>query len=157
ADAALQALGERVPDLILTPALLPPRDETVLNDRLRALERAALFVQTLTVPMLAAPTTRKRGGGMLSALRRDKSKKAVAEGCDPAVFAEQCAEYLDRGAAERESHAHAAAHVAEARTEAPKSTGSDFDGPFVLRDFYVKSTDTPVAGETAPAEPPPST
>src|SRR5436309_9871387 len=98
ADAALQALGERVPDLILTPALLPPRDETVLNDRLRALERAALFVQTLTVPMLAAPTTRKRGGGMLSALRRDKSKKAVAEGCDPAVFAEQCAEYLDRGA-----------------------------------------------------------
>ena len=36
AARALAALGDRVPDLILTSALLSPTDEVVLGERLRA-------------------------------------------------------------------------------------------------------------------------
>jgi hypothetical protein len=108
AVAALKAIADRVPDLILTPALFSPRDEAVLNERLRALERAAQFVQTLTIPMLAAPAARDRGRSMLSVLRREKATHTIADGCDPTVFANQCREYLERSATEREHHAYAA-------------------------------------------------
>jgi hypothetical protein len=40
-------------------------------------------------------------GGMLSVLRRGKTKAAEPDGCDPAVFAEQIASYLERAAQER--------------------------------------------------------
>ena len=107
AATALHALGDRVPDLILTTPLLSPKDEAALNERLHALGGAASYVQTLTIPMLAAAPARKRSGGMLSVLRRHKSKKIVLEGCDPADFAQQCAEYLERAGAERALRAHA--------------------------------------------------
>ena len=104
ADRALAALGERVPDLVLTAALLSPKDEAALGQRLRELNGVAAHVQTLTIPMLASSRGRgdRSGGGLLSALRRDKPKTATLEGCDPAVFAEQCKEYLERAASERE-------------------------------------------------------
>jgi hypothetical protein len=38
---------------------------------------------------------------MLSALRREKPQASEVDGCDPAVFAEQCATYLERAIAER--------------------------------------------------------
>jgi hypothetical protein len=102
AERALAALGDRVPDLILTSALLLPKDEIALHERLRSLAGAASHVQTLTIPMLAAPQQTKSVGGMLSSLRRGRSQKAnPTEGCDPAMFAEQCAEYLERARAER--------------------------------------------------------
>jgi hypothetical protein len=103
AERALAALGDRVPDLILTSALLSRTDEVVLGDRLRALNSAAAHVQTLTIPVLAGPRQRsRRAGGMLSALRFSKPKEDEApDGCDPTVFASQCAEYLERAAAER--------------------------------------------------------
>ena len=41
AERALAALGQRVPDLILTSALLSPKDENALGERLRALDGAA--------------------------------------------------------------------------------------------------------------------
>jgi hypothetical protein len=105
AERALAALGDRIPDLILTSALLLPKDEMALHERLRSLAGAASHVQTLTIPVLAAPQQSKSVGGMLSSLRRGKSKKAnPTEGCDPAVFAEQCAEYLERARAERAAH-----------------------------------------------------
>src|SRR5204862_1831257 len=84
ADRALAALGERVPDLILTAALLSPKDEAAIAERLRALESAAAHVHTLTIPVLAAPRSRPRIGGMLSALRRDKQPASEPDGCDPA-------------------------------------------------------------------------
>src|SRR5262252_5157151 len=90
AERALAALGQRVPDLILTSALLSPKDENALGERLRALDGAAAHVQTLTIPVLASASGRgsSRAAGMLSALRRDKGKPAVShDGCDPAVFA----------------------------------------------------------------------
>ena len=40
-------------------------------------------------------------GGVLSVLRRGKSRSAEPDGCDPAVFAEQIASYLERLAQER--------------------------------------------------------
>src|SRR5262249_9918294 len=102
ADRALSALGDRVPDLVLTAALLSPKDEAALGQRLRQLNGVAAHVQMLTIPVLA-PTRNgdDRSGGILSALRRDKPKSAATpEGCDPEVFAEQCREYLQRAATE---------------------------------------------------------
>jgi hypothetical protein len=101
AERALAALGDRVPDLILTAALLSPKDEAALGDRLRALDSAAAHIPTITIPVLAAPRSRPRLGGMLSALRREKPQASEVDGCDPAVFAEQCATYLERAIAER--------------------------------------------------------
>jgi hypothetical protein len=102
ADRALAALGDRVPDLVLTSALLSPKDESMLSDRLRALDGHAAHVQTLTIPVLATHSSHGggRASGVLAALRREKSRSA-GQGCDPAVFAEQCKDYLDRGAVER--------------------------------------------------------
>jgi hypothetical protein len=106
AERALAALGDRVPDLILTTALLSPRDENALAERLRKLDGTAAHVQTLTIPMLASPHSQSSGsrGGVLSALIGDRPSSSLVEGCDPAVFAEQCAAYLERAAAERASH-----------------------------------------------------
>jgi hypothetical protein len=101
AERALAVLGDRVPDLILTAALLSPKDEAALADRLRALDSAAAHIHTITIPVLAAPRSRPRLGGMLSALRREKPQASEVDGCDPAVFAEQCATYLEQAIAER--------------------------------------------------------
>jgi hypothetical protein len=125
AERALAALGPRVPDLILTSALLSPKDENALGERLRALDGAAAHVQTLTIPVLASGSGRGNSrGGVLSALRRDKGKSlGTTEGCDPGVFAEQCKEYLERAESERAAFAERAAAAAldaqaEASTEA---------------------------------------
>ena len=103
AEAALAALGDRVPDLVLTGAFLSPRDESALAERLRALDSAAAHVQTLTIPVLDAPREPANvARGMLSALLRDRgNSQAAPDGCDPAVFADQCAAYLERAASER--------------------------------------------------------
>ena len=122
AEPALEALGDRVPDLILTSALLSTKDETMLGDRLRQLDGAAAHVQTLTIPVLATPQPRSMPGrGVLSALLGDRpSSPAAPDGCDPGVFAEQCKAYLERAAAERDEH-----HAVETRVEVeppPKAT-----------------------------------
>src|SRR5581483_5293289 len=81
AERALSALGDRVPDLVLTSALLSPKDETALGERLRALDGHAAHVQTLTIPVLASPSrsAASRAGGVLSALRRDNSKPSAPD------------------------------------------------------------------------------
>src|SRR5262245_43248705 len=120
AERALKELGDRIPDLILTSALLSPTDEVVLGDRLRKLNGVAAHVQTLTIPVLAGPSprTRSRAGGMLSALRRGKSQEdATPDGCDPSVFAAQCAEYLERAVAEQRITADQRKPVVEVRIE----------------------------------------
>jgi hypothetical protein len=131
AERALAALGDRVPDLILTAALLSPKDEAALADRLRALDSAAAHIPTITIPVLAAPRSRPRLGGMLSALRREKPQASEVDGCDPAVFAEQCATYLERAIAERKEAAStdeapgAEEPVPAAQAAAPISDASD--------------------------------
>ena len=105
AERAFAALGTRIPDLILTSALLSPTDEVILGERLRAFDGAAAHVQTLTIPMFArAGSGAGPRGGVLSALRRGKAQSAP-DGCDPAVFAAQCAEYIERVRAERQMYA----------------------------------------------------
>src|SRR5262245_66661348 len=93
AETALAQLGGRVPDLILTSALLSAKDETALADWLRTLNGAAAHVQTLTIPMLEAPAQRqspsRTGIFSLAALNDRVSSPAAPDGCDPAVFAEQ--------------------------------------------------------------------
>jgi hypothetical protein len=107
AERGLTALGDRVPDLILTSALLSPKDEILLDKRLHALNSAASHIQTLTIPMLGSPKPEKNGGGMLSAFGLGRSRAIIPDGCDPAVFADRCAEYLERARAERVRYATA--------------------------------------------------
>ena len=152
ADRALAALGDRVPDLILTTALLSPKDEVALGERLRKLDGHAAHVQTLTIPMLAAPRSQSSSGsrgGVLSALMGDRPQSSMIEGCDPAVFAEQCAAYLERAAAEQASHAH----LTDEHFEEPAPVIED---PRVaaepeLDDFNSAKPVTPVASDPLPA------
>src|SRR5262245_46517215 len=129
AGPALAALGDRVPDLILLSALLPARDEAAVAERLRV-DPAAAHVQTLTIPWLATPEPPlAMGRSVLSALIGDRSSEEEQGGCDPAIFAEQCAAYLERAVSEREQRgliasmgrADAAdkAVVAVAKTDSP--------------------------------------
>ena len=107
AERALRALGNRVPDLILTPPLLSPRDDAAITDRLRELGTAATFVQTLTIPALAtaqAEAASSRARGLLSALRRQKAPAPAPNGCAPDVFADQIAVYLERALEARTAH-----------------------------------------------------
>src|SRR5687768_4932561 len=95
-EHALEGIGNRIPDLILSPLLLSQQDEVALTNRLRELGTAAAHVQTLSIPILATPGAKSRG--KLSMLRKGKKGSA---GCAPEVFGEQLAEYLERAAAER--------------------------------------------------------
>ena len=100
AERALAAISKRVPDLILTSRLLSPKDESLLDVRLRELDAAGSKVQTLMIPMLASGKDGGKKAGLLNKFRRI-SDGDMSDGCDPAVFAEQIAEYLDRSAADR--------------------------------------------------------
>src|SRR4051794_30718561 len=111
-EQALDAIGSRVPDLVLVPALLSPQDDAALAAALRVIAAAAR-VQMLTIPVLGGPRREAAAGGVLSALRRGKPKAAEPDGCDPAVFAEQIASYLERAAQERPKAAETAHEAAE--------------------------------------------
>src|SRR5262252_5866613 len=90
-ELALAQIGNRVPDLILVPALLSPQDDAALAAALRVIASAA-HVQMLTTPMFASAKP-EPSRGVLSAFRRSKAK-AAPDGCDPAEFAEQISSYL---------------------------------------------------------------
>ncbi len=126
AERALAALGDRIPDLILTPALLPPQDDAALAERLRELDERAAHVQTLTIPLLAAPGLSSPARGMLAALRRERPGSS-ADGCDPAVFAEQITAYLERAAIERQEHhrTHDGEPIAVSRHAAVEGDAAD--------------------------------
>jgi hypothetical protein len=99
-EGALDAIGNRVPDLVLVPALLSPQDDAALAAALRVIAAAA-HVRTLTIPVLASGTTRATPGGMLAKWRRIRAASPEPDGCDPAVFGEQISAYLQEAAAER--------------------------------------------------------
>jgi CheY-like chemotaxis protein len=130
-DRALAMLDEQTPDLVLTSLLLSPKDEAALGARLRELDANGTRVQTLNIPMLASASRRARQSesGLLKRLRRSKKSASEPEGCDPAVFAEQIAEYLERGAADRETESYRAAAAADARmrleASAPRAVTPD--------------------------------
>jgi hypothetical protein len=99
-EGALDAIGNRVPDMVLVPALLSPQDDAALAAALRVIAAAA-NVRTLTIPVLANGTKRTKPGGMLAKWRRGRAESPAPDGCDPSVFAEQINAYLREAAAER--------------------------------------------------------
>jgi hypothetical protein len=124
AEGAVAAIAQRVPDLILTPRLLSPRDEAILDGRLRELDAAGRHVQTLMIPLLGSPNRKagKKENGLLNRLRWTTGDDA-ANGCDPALFAAEIAQYLERAAADRpargahdEDHAEQVPPAVEAQT-----------------------------------------
>ena len=120
AAAALSALGDRIPDVVLTPALFGLRDEAALTERLRHLGNDASHVQTLAIPILAS-SSRGPHGGLLG---RKKEKGDAEVGCDPAVFADQIKIYLQRAAVERRAQASESAARTMATTPAADAATS---------------------------------
>jgi CheY-like chemotaxis protein len=117
--AALAALGKRIPDLILTPALLPPKDEAVLTGWLRKMGDAASHVQTLAIPILAEPVKAGKEQSSSSIFGRLRDQQPdTASGCDPKVFGDQVKVYLDRAALDRPHQ--------ESEPEAPVDAGMAF-------------------------------
>src|ERR1700757_1870300 len=81
-EGALDAIGNRVPDLVLVPALLSPQDDAALAAALRVIAAAAR-VRTLTIPVFASGSAHSdSGGGFLARFRR--RTEATSVGCDPA-------------------------------------------------------------------------
>jgi hypothetical protein len=116
AEQALHAIGDRVPDLVLVPALLAPQDDATLAGALRVIAAAAR-IQMLTIPVLAATSRKKQPQGVLAKWRRLRAEPAASGGCDPAMFGDQIAAYLAEAAAERA--VNESARVAAAPAEAP--------------------------------------
>jgi hypothetical protein len=101
-DAAVSAIAAQIPDVILVTALLSPRDEEELVNYLRTLDGAG-HLQTYTIPQLAAPAPETdHKTGFFGKFKRRKEVEQPIHGCDPALFAEQLRNFLDR-AAERKS------------------------------------------------------
>ena len=95
AGEALQALGDRVPDLILTSPLLSPFDEGVLAEYLREIGTAGAHVQTLRIPVLGVA---KPEGRSLFSFGRKRKADSAPDGCDPSFFVDEIAVYLARAA-----------------------------------------------------------
>jgi len=138
-EGALDAIGSRVPDLVLVPALLSPQDDAALAAALRVIAAAA-HVRTLTIPVFANGSTNADGGGGLFArFRRGKAETPSSVGCDPAVFAEQINEYLREAAEERAEHdggetpAVASPDIVALAVEAPA------DEPPVIESSFIQS------------------
>jgi hypothetical protein len=124
-ERALDAIGDRVPDLVLVPALLSPQDDAALAAALRVIAAAA-NVRTLTIPVLASGAPRKASRAVLGRWRKTPASTAP-EGCDPAVFAEQVSTYLAETIAERAAHEPDPATYERATETAPFVPNFVFD------------------------------
>ena len=110
-DAAVAAVNDRLPDVILLTALLSPRDEAEIISHLRTLSGVE-HVQTHTIPQLASSTPdgepASPQSGLLGKLRRKKASEPIP-GCDPSAFADEISTFIAR-AAEMKVIAAAAPH-----------------------------------------------
>ena len=126
-DAAVTALDQRLPDLVLVGALLSSRDEDALIAHLRTLPDAG-HLQTLTIPQLrqAASRDARRGLAIFGRRKRRRSDDA-AGGCDPTQFGDEVAAYLARACevkAEIEQHKAAASAPEPPVADRPEPVGS---------------------------------
>jgi CheY-like chemotaxis protein len=125
ADSALTVMAKRVPNLLLTSLLLPPRDEARIADRLREMDTAGTYVQTLVIPVFASATKRSSGSkGNLTRIWKSRPKNSTPDGCAPEVFAAQISEYLQRAAADN------AARAGAARVNLGRAAATDQLDPF---------------------------
>lgn len=92
-ERALPAIGNRVPDLILVPALLSPEDDASLKFVLRVVAGAS-HVQVVTTPLFATADRKPAFSGMLPRFFRGR-RADVRDGCDPDEFARHVASYLE--------------------------------------------------------------
>jgi hypothetical protein len=92
-EAALPAIGNRVPDLILVPALLSPEDDAALKFVLRAISHGS-HVQVLTTPLFAGARPESPSRRLLPEFLRMR-RTSAADGCDPEEFARHIASYLE--------------------------------------------------------------
>jgi hypothetical protein len=113
-EAALALLARRVPDLVLTSMLLSAKDDAALAERLRELDTSGRQVQTLVIPMFAAPRKSSEGGLLARFTRSDD--EGPSHGCQPAVFAAQLNEYLDDLQLDREAREMRQPYSAPAET-----------------------------------------
>ena len=143
-EQALDVIGDRVPDLVLVPALLSPQDDAALAAALRVIAAAA-HVRTLTIPVLASGVRHTSAGGMLAKWRKSKPEAPAPDGCDPAVFAEEISSYLREAAAEREirqnasfddasSPAYQTAEAAETTNAAVEATAFQAAAPVLAEE-----------------------
>jgi hypothetical protein len=101
-EQAVRAIDERVPDLVITPALFPAAEEAVLAARIRSIP-AASHVQIISVPFfldadMAAPPV--PSSNRTRFLRRRPA--SIRPRCDLGMVRVQILEYLERAVAERE-------------------------------------------------------
>ena len=100
-DAALAAIGTRIPDVLLLSALLSPRDEDELIAHLRELDGAD-HIQTHTIPQLASTAADQESGGRRGLLgvfkRKKEAPQPIVSGCDPDLFADEISTFLQRAA-----------------------------------------------------------
>jgi hypothetical protein len=121
-ELALASIGNRVPDLILVPALMSPQDDAALGAALRVIATAA-HVQMLTTPLFAAAAPAPRGRGVLGVFRRSRPAKASPDGCDPAEFAQQISSYLQSAVEERTAAQHVPPQLVSAPPPIVDSSG----------------------------------
>ena len=95
-DAAVRAIGQHIPDVVLTSTFLTPSDEVRLTAHLKALP-AASHVQVIITPHFIdaeeAPKTHVFG------LRRNRSDR-VRPACDHGTLIRQIGEYLQQARAQ---------------------------------------------------------
>src|SRR5579862_9470549 len=79
-EQALDVIGDRVPDLVLVPALLSPQEDAAIAGALRIIAAAA-HVRTLTIPVLAASSPKRPANeGMLAKWRRGRASSPTPDG-----------------------------------------------------------------------------
>jgi hypothetical protein len=145
-ERALESIGNSVPDLILVPALLSPSDDAALAAALRVIATAA-HVQMLTIPTFATPKPQPKKG-VLSAFRRKPANDVPLDGCDPKVFAEEIASYIERANQER---AAAQFYEDEQGTLRPEAPAARAVQPEPLQ-TYAPEDEINEAGETGRSE-----
>lgn len=141
-ERALESIGNNVPDLILVPALLSPQDDAALAAALRVIATAA-HVQMLTIPTFATPKPAAKKG-VLSAFRRKNTNDAPMEGCDPKVFAEEIASYIERANEERAAAQYYEDDQEVGRTGPSGTSATTFDDtPAGFEDAFAETAPTP--------------
>jgi hypothetical protein len=152
-EGALDAIGNRIPDLVLVPALLSPQDDAALAAALRVIAAAA-HVRTLTIPVLASGVSHAPKLGMLAKWRKGRDASPEPDGCDPAVFAEQISAYLQEAAAARvqlDDDRLAFEEPAALVVEPPPAVEPEWDEPIaVAAEVTQPWAASPIVEETQP-------
>jgi hypothetical protein len=130
-DAAVESMRTAMPDVLLLSALMSPRDEDELIAYLKTLENAA-HLQTHTIPQLAStlgPGEERSSRGLLSAFRRKKDPTPTVPGCDPEMFAEEIAMYLQRAVEKKRLLQNGAFTAPDMRPSAAATTRAAVEEP----------------------------